>query len=190
MDSLSCGYLKTYLLIDNKNKVFIIRNIMNGLMICSSTAPAYPALAAIGRKIRQQRKALKLGAATTAQAAGISRVTLYRIECGEASVSMGAYLNAVTALGMKLEITVPEDAGQKKVETANEAFAHTIRISDYPQLRQLSWHVAGLDELAPADALSIYERNWRHIDQQGMDEHEQALIKHLVESYGHGALLV
>jgi transcriptional regulator with XRE-family HTH domain len=151
---------------------------------------ALPVLATIGRKIREQRKALKLGSTTTAEAAGISRVTLYRIECGEASVSMGAYLSTIAALGMKIEIAIPEEATQKILEAPKEAFADSIRISDYAQLRQLSWHLAGLDEIAPKDALSIYERNWRHIDQQAMDKHEQALISHLVERYGHGALLV
>ena len=149
-----------------------------------------PALAAMGRKIRQQRKALRINATTTAEAAGISRVTLYRIECGEASVSMGAYLNAATALGMNLEVTIPEDTSQKRPEAAKEAFEGLIRISDYPQLRQISWHLAGLDKVTPADALRIYERNWRHVDQQAMDEHEQALVRYLVENYGHGTLLV
>ena len=149
-----------------------------------------PALAAMGRKIRQQRKALRINATTTAEAAGISRVTLYRIECGEASVSMGAYLNAATALGMNLEVTIPEDTSQKRPEAAKEAFEGLVRISDYPQLRQISWHLAGLDQVTPADALRIYERNWRHVDQQAMDVHEQALVRHLVENYGNGTLLV
>jgi transcriptional regulator with XRE-family HTH domain len=159
--------------------------------VASTTNPkAPPALAAIGHKIREQRKALKLNATSTAEAAGISRVTLYRIECGEASVSMGSYLNAIAALGMTIEIAIPDGADQKKMEASKENLPDTIRISDYPQLRQLSWHIAGVGELAPEDALNIYERNWRHVDQQIMDEHEWALVTHLVERYGHGTLLV
>lgn len=52
-------------------------------------------LALLGEKIRAQRKALKVNATATAQAAGMSRVTLHRIERGEPSVTMGGYLNAL-----------------------------------------------------------------------------------------------
>jgi len=146
-----------------------------------------PALLAIGRRIREQRKALRLGTTTTAEAAGISRVTLYRIECGEASVSIGAYLDVCAALGMQLGSVAPRG---EAAEAAPEAFPESIRISDYPQLGLLSWPLAAVDKLAPKDVLSIYERNWRHVDQQSLDEHERALIKNLVERYGNGTLLV
>lgn len=149
-----------------------------------------PALLAIGRRIREQRKALRLGATTTAEAAGISRVTLYRIECGEPSVSIGAYLDACAALGMQLGIVAPQEARREAAEAKPETFPESIRISDYPQLGLLCWPLAAIDELAPKDALSIYERNWRHVDQQSLDEHEHALIRNLVERYGNGALLV
>ena len=59
-------------------------------------------LGAIGACIRAQRKALHVSATTAAEAAGMSRVTLHRIERGEASVTMGAYLNATAALGLAL----------------------------------------------------------------------------------------
>ena len=52
-------------------------------------------LTALGQKIRSQRKALRITATATAEAAGMSRVTLHRIEQGEASVTIGAYLNAI-----------------------------------------------------------------------------------------------
>jgi transcriptional regulator with XRE-family HTH domain len=149
-----------------------------------------PALLAIGRRIHEQRKALRLGTTTTAEAAGISRVTLYRIECGEASVSIGAYLDVCAALGMQLGIVAPQGTRGEAAEAAPEAFPESIRISDYPQLGLLSWPLAAVDELAPKDALSIYERNWRHVDQLSLNEQEQALIRNLVERYGNGALLV
>ena len=46
----------------------------------------------IGQLIRQHRKSFKITANAAAQTAGISRVTLHRIEKGEPTVSMGAYL--------------------------------------------------------------------------------------------------
>lgn len=66
-------------------------------------------LTALGQKIRSQRKALRITATATAEAAGMSRVTLYRIEKGEASVTIGAYLNAMAALGLDFDIT-PTDS--------------------------------------------------------------------------------
>ncbi|MGH8034803.1 MAG: helix-turn-helix domain-containing protein, partial [Lysobacterales bacterium] len=51
-------------------------------------------LTKLGKQIRAHRKSLRINATTAAEAAGMSRVTLYRVESGEPSVTMGAYLNA------------------------------------------------------------------------------------------------
>ena len=48
-------------------------------------------LIALGKRIRAHRKARRISATTAAEAAGMSRVTLHRIEKGEPSVTMGAY---------------------------------------------------------------------------------------------------
>ncbi|WP_202634485.1 hypothetical protein [Rugosibacter aromaticivorans] len=37
----------------------------------------------------------------------------------------------------------------------------------------------GIDELTPVEALSIYERNWRHVDVQNLDPRERDLIDSL-----------
>ena len=50
-------------------------------------------LAALGLAIRVRRKALGVNATTAAQAAGLSRVTLHRIERGEPAVTMGAWMS-------------------------------------------------------------------------------------------------
>lgn len=44
--------------------------------------------------------------------------------------------------------------------------------------------------ISPADALSLYERNWRHIDQGSLGPAECALVKMLVDELGGGRLLV
>lgn len=62
-------------------------------------------LIALGQEIRAKRKALKISATTLAQAAGMSRITVHRIEAGEPAVTMGAYSNAMMALGMHIGIT-------------------------------------------------------------------------------------
>ena len=61
-------------------------------------------LVAIGGRIRAHRKRLGVNGTTAAEAAGMSRVTLYRIERGEPSVTMGAYIGALDALGLELDV--------------------------------------------------------------------------------------
>lgn len=67
-------------------------------------------LQALGAQIRSLRKALRLNATVTAEAAGLSRVTLHRIEKGEPSVTIGAWCSAMAALGMALQARSGADA--------------------------------------------------------------------------------
>ena len=69
-------------------------------------------LQALGAQIRSQRKALRLSATVTAEAAGVSRVTLHRIEKGEPSVTMGAWCSAIAALGLVLVAHNTDASGQ------------------------------------------------------------------------------
>lgn len=137
-------------------------------------------LEALGAQIRARRKALHLSATVTAEAAGISRVTLHRIEKGEASVTMGAWCGALAALGMALQAYNVADA-----RSPNEPLDRTgwiparVVLADYPQLRALAWQVHGTDTLTPTEALDIYERNARHLDLQAMSADEQALLQAL-----------
>ena len=73
-------------------------------------------LADIGQLIRQHRRSFKITANAAAQTAGISRVTLYRIEKGEPTVSMGAYLNVVSALDLTLHLSA-KAKGMRLMET-------------------------------------------------------------------------
>ncbi|MEX8519156.1 MAG: hypothetical protein AB3X44_11660 [Leptothrix sp. (in: b-proteobacteria)] len=65
-----------------------------------------------------------------------------------------------------------------------------IRLADFPQLRQLAWHIPGATELSPPEALNIYERHWRHLDLDRMDPHERELLDALRRTLGRGYLLV
>ena len=148
----------------------------------------------LGDALRIQRKRLGVNATTAAEAAGLSRVTLHRIERGEPSVTMGAYLNAASALGLNLRLApvVDETAVREPVQPKqrpSSSRAH-VRLADYPQLRLLAWQRNGDAELTPAEALSVYERNWRHVDQQNLSVHEHALIEALVTAAGRSRLLV
>ncbi len=51
------------------------------------------------------------------------------------------------------------------------------------------WNLKADAELDGAEALEIYERNWRHVDTDAIDEAEQALIDQLVEAYGNGIFM-
>ena len=134
-------------------------------------------LAALGEQIRTRRKALKLSATVAAEAAGLSRVTLHRMEKGAPAVTMAAYLNVTAALGLDISLSLPVDQAAA-APTADRTgwIPARVRLGDYPQLKQLAWHVQGVDELTPAEALSIYERNWRHIDASTLQPHEQQLV--------------
>ena len=149
-----------------------------------STAPILPEqcaaqLQALGAHIRAQRKALRLSATVTAEAAGLSRVTLHRIEKGEPSVTMGAWCNALAALGMELQAHTGAQGQPAAAPNRAGWIPARVALADYPQLRALAWQVHGTDTLTPAEALGIYERNARHLDMEAMPPHEKALLDSL-----------
>ncbi|MBI5276562.1 MAG: helix-turn-helix domain-containing protein [Burkholderiales bacterium] len=137
----------------------------------------------IGAEIRLARKRQKVSAVTAAEAAGISRVTLHRIERGEPTVAVGAWVAVAKALGLQLGIT-------GMGSPAGDALPDRIRLADYPQLRQLAWQLEGVEELEPQEALALYERNWRHVDRASLSASERALIQALSATLGGGKLLV
>ena len=146
-----------------------------------STAPILPEqcaaqLQALGAHIRAQRKALRLSATVTAEAAGLSRVTLHRIVKGEPSVTIGAWCNALAALGMELQAHTGAQGQPAAAPNRAGWIPARVALADYPQLRALAWQVHGTDTLTPAEALGIYERNARHLDMEAMPPHEKALL--------------
>lgn len=143
--------------------------------------PAAAALAGLGARIRARRKALRVSATAAAEAAGLSRVTLHRIERGEPSVAMGAYLSVIATVGLELELVDPSMRG---VQAA--APPAKVRLADFPQLRRLAGQRGAGDEIAAAEAIELYERNWRHVDQSALETRERELVRTL----GGGRLLV
>lgn len=139
--------------------------------------PALALLAKLGKQIRARREELGLTMTQTADAAGLSRVTVHRIERGRPSVAMGAYVNVITALGLTVDLN-PNPA------------AATVRIGDYPQLRLIAWQLDVDTEISEADALQLYERNWRHIDHTALQPRERVFMQHLTDTWGHGRILV
>ena len=141
-------------------------------------------LARLGALLRAARKRQKASAVATAEAAGMSRVTLHRIERGEPSVAMGAWVAAAGALGLTLDPVDPRAPAEAPQLPAR------IRLADYPQLKQLAWQLHGVEDLSAQEALQLYERNWRHVDSKSLSAEERALIQALSHTLGGGRLLV
>lgn len=150
------------------------------------TSQSAAALAAIAAAVHARRKDLGVSAVAAAEAAGISRVTLHRIEKGEPAVTMGAYLRVMAALGLQLEAGLP----RQPAETPRAGWLPArIRIADYPWLKQLAWQIHGPQELTPREALGIYERNWRHLDPATLSAAEKDLVEALRLALGGDAIV-
>lgn len=142
-------------------------------------------LAALGARIRAQRKSLRVSATALAEASGMSRVSVHRIEQGEPSVTMGAYLNVLAALGMTFSAAaVGDEASENTADDMAGWLPARVRLADFPALKQLAWQVQGVDELTPREALGIYERNWRHLDEAALLPRERNLIDALRLAFG------
>ena len=63
-------------------------------------------LRTVGEQIKLARLRRKLSTELVAERAGISRSTLWAIENGEPSVSFGAYVAVLQALGLKDDVTL------------------------------------------------------------------------------------
>lgn len=144
-------------------------------------------LTALGAELSARRKELGISATTTAEAAGLSRVTLHRIERGNPAVTIGAYLNVAAALGLRLGIVDPVQSVDGPERDLSQV---TIRIGDLPQLRQIAWQLSDDTEISEVEALHLYERNWRHIDPGAFDDRERDFVQHLADVHSHGRLLV
>jgi len=154
-----------------------------------ATAPPIDAadrarLTRLGARLRAERRAQSVTMVSAAEVAGMSRVTLHRIERGEPSVAIGAWVAAASALGLSLDLV------SAKAPRATARLPARIRLADYPQLKELAWQLKGVEDLAPREALDLYERNWRHVDRAALTPRETELIDALTRRFGGGRLLV
>jgi hypothetical protein len=76
-------------------------------------------------------------------------------------------------------IELPEAAEPVRDDDRHGWIPARIKLADYPQLKQLAWQVHGTDELTPREALGIYQRNWRHLDESLLTQREKELIEAL-----------
>lgn len=173
---------------ESNNKVLLITDKFDifAIMGNKSTPTAQiekNRLSHLGARLRAVRKQQRVSAVVAAEAAGISRVTLHRIERGEPTVAMGAWLAAIEAVGLTLDLVDPRPA-QGPVAPA------VVRVQDYPQLALLAWQLKNTEELSAREALAIYERNWRHLDIAKLTAEERELIEALSRQLGGGRILV
>ncbi|HYN79453.1 MAG TPA: helix-turn-helix domain-containing protein [Lamprocystis sp. (in: g-proteobacteria)] len=190
VDSETLRIIIAFLIIDNILFLSIMGNTMP-----ARPPPTSPVAAAklkvLGERIRARRKALGINATVTAEAAGMSRVTLYRIEKGEPAVTIGAYLNALVALDLDFGILTPDRLADAVGDDAKPGWIPVrVRLGDYPQLKRLAWQIHGTDELTPREALGIYERNRRHLDLAALEPSERELIDALRRALGETHSLV
>lgn len=126
-----------------------------------------------GEALRAERKRQGLTQAQLAERAGLCRQKLIQLEQGKPGVALAAYAAALKALDLVLTIKPAE-----------------VELDEYPQLKRLTWNRPGPSTVAERDALALYERHWDLVDIDQMTDHEHALVKHLVDKYGHGILHV
>lgn len=131
---------------------------------------------AFGAAIRDRRKDLGVSAIAAAESAGMSRVTWYRLEKGEPSVTMGAYFAAMDVLELECHVLTAAQKTAQQSQDREKWIPARISLEDYPQLKKLSWHVRGISTLSPQEAFDIYERNLRHLDVEHLQEHERQLL--------------
>jgi len=64
-----------------------------------------------------------------------------------------------------------------------------VNVDDYPNLALIAWNRRHRT-ITEAEALALYEANWRFVDVAQMPQHEHDLIEALVKQCGRGVLLV
>lgn len=154
-------------------------------------------LAALGQRLRLARLRRQLTAQHVADKAGITRMTLYRLERGEPTVSLGNAIKVMGVLdlqgsfnGLGAGDSVGHELQDENLARRHPPARQQIRIDRYPQLKQLAWNVAPESEISVQDAFALYERNWRHVDEAAMPPRERQLVRRLIRTVGHGVMLV
>jgi transcriptional regulator with XRE-family HTH domain len=156
-------------------------------------------LAMLGERLRLARKRRGTSAEQIAAEAGITRVTLRRVEVGEPAVMMGTYVKVMAALGLAqdLVLVARDDTYGRRLQDEQllrprktPRTPAKVRIADYPMLREIAWSTDPSASLTPAEAFAIYERNWRHLDRDAMEPKERSLVDRLTATVGKGVLLV
>src|SRR5215831_11825794 len=92
--------------------------------------PVARALRKLGRDLRDARRRRRIPVAILAERASISRMTLHKIENGDAGVHIGNYATVLFALGLVDRVADLADAGHDRVgrEFEEEHLPQRIRL--------------------------------------------------------------
>ena len=99
----------------------------------------------IGLSLKTTRKSLGVSSIATAEAAGISRVTLHRVENGEPTVNVSAYVRVATVLDLDLAIQAKDQLCGQTSKSLDLPVRISLRVSG---LRQLAWHLPDAQSLS------------------------------------------
>ena len=92
----------------------------------------------MGENIKLARKRRKLTTVQVAERADIDRSTLYEVEKGNPSVSMGAYFNTLRVLGLQddfLKLAADDEYGRKLQDI------ELINKTKWPIIKQIYWYM-------------------------------------------------
>ena len=153
----------------------------------------------LGERVRLARLRRRWTAQQVATEAGITRVTLHRLEAGAASTTLGTLVKVLGVLGLAQDLVLParddhvghdiSDAQLPRRRTT--ALPQHITLDQLPELQQAAWHLADKGiRLTPEEVFELYERNWRHIDRSRMGDTEARLLDRLTKTVGKGVMLV
>src|SRR5690606_25269023 len=103
-----------------------------------------------------------------------------RLEKDEPTVALGSLLAAAQVLGLRVKIEDGQAIEAPVPPASGDWLPLRIRLSDYPALRALAWQVGNdVATFTPREAFGLYQRNWRHVDADALQENEAALIRAL-----------
>ena len=89
------------------------------------------------------------------------------------------------ALALKLAVARGTAQFLPELETMLDRML--VRVGDYPQLRDIAWNRSA--EMIPAsEAFALYERNWRFVEADRLEDRERALVERLKIEFGHGVI--
>lgn len=138
--------------------------------------------------LREVRVARGLSISEVAAAMNVDPAQVSRFESGSTNPTMATVRRYANAVGATFHVETRPWVGTD--ENPPPHAEHTVAISRYPQLRSICWQLGPDAQLSEQEALSRYEREWRHVDTAALTDSERAFIEHLVKTYGGGKLLV
>lgn len=137
------------------------------------------------RRIRIERG---LAISEVAARMNVNPAQVSRFESGSTNPTMATIRRYASAVGATFHVETHPwiDPDTNPPPSAER----TVAVSRYPQLRFICWQLGEDAELAEQEALSRYERDWRHVDTASLSDDERAFIDYLAQTYGAGKLLV